>query len=158
MAAGNWHVFARAKKYICNGTVTLGAGVFRMCLCRASASAALAAGFVGLRSTWASVGSEISAQGGYAAGGRSITPAGGKWTVGASARQYRFTFTTAGIVFTASGAPLNNLKYAVIRNSTGGGAGYVLCYVTLSSAAFTVASPNTLTIEPSQPAGIFTMA
>ncbi len=78
--------------------------------------------------------------------------------MGASARQYKFTFTSIGIVFTANGSALNDIKYAVIRNSTGGGAGYVLCYVTLSSAAFTVASPNTLTIQPSPSGGIFTMA
>jgi hypothetical protein len=155
MAAGPWKIYAKAKKYIGNGTITLGAGVFKMQLHRASASAAILV--LSTRSTNASIPGEISAVGGYAAGGRNLVPATAQWTVGASARQYKFTYTTAGLVFTASGAALNNIKYALIRNSTGAGAGKVLCFCTLSTAAFTVASGNTLTIGPAT-TGVFTMA
>jgi hypothetical protein len=69
----------------------------------------------------------------------------------------KFTYTTAGIIFTASGAALNNIKYALLRNSTGAGAGKVLCYCTLSTAAFTITSGNTLTITPHS-SGVFTLA
>lgn len=155
MAAGTWKIYAKAKKYIGAGTITLGAGVFKMCLHRASASAAILA--LSTRSTWASIPGEISARGGYVAGGRNLGPATGQWTVGASAKQYKFTYTTAGLVFTASGSALNNIKYAVIRNSTGAGAGKVLCFCTLSTAAFTISSPNTLTITPNA-SGVFTLA
>lgn len=155
MAAGTWKIYAKAKKYIGAGTITLGAGVFKMCLHRASASAAILA--LSTRSTWASIPGEISARGGYVAGGRNIGPATGKWTVGASAKQYKFTYTTSGLVFTASGSALNNIKYAIIRNSTGAGAGKVLCFCTLSTAAFTITSPNTLTISPAA-TGVFTLA
>jgi len=130
-------------------------GVFRMCLCRASASANLLKITNTGISTWASVGSEISARGGYPANGKSIP--GIKWTVGASTKQMKFTYTTAGIVFTASGSSLNNIKYAVIRNSTAAGAGKVLCYCTLSTSPFTINSPNTLTILPASN-GVFTLA
>lgn len=154
MAAGSFKIFNKAKKFLGNGTITLGAGVFKMCLLRASASAALAGLAI---STWASIsGTEISARGGYAAGGRNIGPATGKWTTGASAKQMKFTYTTAGLVFTANGSALNNIKYVVIRNSTGAGAGKVVCFCTLSTAAFTVSSPNTLTISPNAN-GVFTM-
>jgi hypothetical protein len=98
----------------------------------------------------------IVTSGGYVAGGRNIAPATGQWTVGASAKQYKFTFTTAGIVFTASGSTIQNIKYALIRNSTGAGAGKVLCFCTLSTAAFNLTSPNTLTITPAA-AGVFTL-
>ncbi len=155
MPAGVWKIYAKAKKYIGNGTITLGAGVFKMALHRPSASAAILV--LSTRSTWASIPGEISAVGGYAVGGRNIGPATGHWTVGASAKQYKFSYTTLGIIFTASGATLANIKYAILRNSTGAGAGRVLCFCTLSSAAFSITSPNTLTIFPAS-TGVFTLA
>lgn len=156
MAAGTWKVFTRAARYIGTGAITLNAGIFRMCLCRASASANLLKRTNGGISTWASVTGEVSAVGGYAANGRTILPATGKWSVGASTKAMKFYYTTAGLVFTASGAAIQNIKYAVLRNSTGAGAGKVLCFVTLSTAAFTLAANNTLTITPAA-AGVFAM-
>lgn len=155
MAAGTWKIYAKAKKYIGAGTITLGAGVFKMQLHRTSASAAILV--LSTRSTNASIPGEISALGGYAVGGRNLVPATSQWTVGASTKQYKFTYSTVGLVFTASGAALNNIRYGLIRNSTGAGAGKVLCFCTLSTAAFTVASGNTVTIGPAA-TGVFTMA
>ena len=157
MAAGSWKVFTQAKRLLGSGSITLGAGIFRMSLHRASASAnILKISNAGI-STFASVPGEISAVGGYVAGGRTIGPAAGHWTVGASSKQMKFTYTTAGLVFTASGASLSNIKYALLRNSTGAGAGKVLCYCTLSSTAFTITSGNTLTITPNA-SGVLTLA
>jgi len=157
MAAGSWKLYTQFKRLLGSGSITLGAGVFKMTLHRASASAnILRISDAGI-STYASIGAEISATGGYATGGRSLLPVTGKWTVGASSKQMKFTYTTAGIVFTASGAALNNIKYAAIRNSTGAGAGKVLCFCTLSSTAFTITSGNTLTITPNA-SGVFTLA
>lgn len=154
MAAGTWKIYAKAKKLIGAGTITLGAGVFKMELHRTSASAAILV--LSTRSTNASIPAEISATGGYVAGGRNIVPATGKWTAGASAKQYKFDMSTIGLVYTASGAALNNIKYALIRNSTGAGAGKLLCFCTLSTAAFTVSSGNTLTIQAAA-TGLFTL-
>ena|SRR5262252_1885679 len=151
MAAGAWKIYAKAKKLMCAGTITLGAGVFKMQLHRNSASPAIAV--LSTRSTAASIGSEISARGGYVAGGRNLVPATSQWTVGASAKQYKFTYSTVGLVFTASNSPLNNIRYALIKNS----AGKVLCFCTLSTANFTITSPNTLTILPAA-TGVFTLA
>lgn len=153
MAAGVWKIFGKAKKYIGNGTITLGAGVFKMMLCRASASASLL--LLSTRSTWASIPGEISARGGYAANGRNLLPATGTWA-SVSAKAQKFTYSTIGLAFTASGSALNNIKYAVIRNSTGAGAGKLLCFATLSTAAFTIANGNTLTISPAAN-GVFTL-
>ena len=155
MSAGTWKIYAKAKKYIGAGTITLGAGVFKMSLHRVSASAAILV--LSTRSTFASIPGEISARGGYAAGGRNLVPATAQWTVGASAKQYKFTQTTIGLVFTASGSSLSNIKYCLVRNSTGAGAGKVLMFCTLSTAAFTITSPNTLTIQPAA-TGFFTLA
>jgi hypothetical protein len=159
MAAGAWKLYTRAKRTIGAGSggITLGTGVFKMCLFRTSASAQILKISNGGISTFASVGSEISATGGYATGGRNLPPATGKWTVGASTKQMKFTYTTAGLVFTANGANLNNIRYAGIRNSTGAGAGKMICFCSLSTAAFTITSPNTLTISPAA-TGVFTMA
>jgi hypothetical protein len=155
MAAGTWKIYAKAKQYIGNGTITLGAGVFKMQLHRASASAAILV--LSTRSVSSSIPGEISAVGGYVAKGRNLVPATAQWVVGASAKQYKFTYTTAGLVFTASGASLSNIKYAFIRNSVNGSTGKLLCFCTLSTAAFTITSPNTLTILPAA-TGVFTLA
>ena len=147
MAVGTIKIYTRAKRYMQNGTITLGAGVFKMMLLRASASAAILKISNGGISTWASLSTfEITAQGGYAANGRNIVPATGKLTVGSSVKQMKFTQSTIGVVFTANGAALNNIKYLAIRNSTGAGAGKLVGYCTLSTAAFTIANGNTLTI------------
>jgi hypothetical protein len=155
MAAGTWKVYAKAKKLIGAGTITLGAGVFKMQLHRTSASATILV--LSTRSLNTSIAGEISATGGYAAGGRNLLPATGKWTVGTSAKQYKFTYSTVGLVFTANGGNLTNIRYALIRNSTGAGVGKVLCFCTLSTAAFTITSGNTLTIVPNA-SGVFTLA
>ena len=164
MAVGTWKIYTRAKRLIgtggvamTSGGVTLGVGVFKMTLHRASASANILKVSNGGISTFASVPGDLTAQGGYAAGGRNLLPATGAWTVGASTKAMKFTYSTVGLVFTASGATLKNIKYALIRTSSGAGAGKVVCFVTLSTAAFSITSPNTLTILPAS-TGVFTMA
>jgi hypothetical protein len=161
MAAGTWKIYASAKKRIGAGTITLGAGIFKMSLHLVGASAAILV--LSTRSKFSSIGSEIANAGGYpnagaASGGRTILPATGQWTVGASAKQYKFTYTTIGLAFTASGAALSAIKYAALHFSSGAvTSGFVLCFVTLSTAAFSIASPNILTILPAA-TGVFTLA
>jgi hypothetical protein len=151
MAATQWQLYNSAKKYIGNGTITLGAGVFKMVLARTSSNASTFT-----LSTYASVTAEISATGGYTAGGKNLVPATAQWTVGASAKQLKYTMSAVGLAFTASGASLTNIRYAILRNSTGVAAGKLLCFCQLSSAQFTVTSPNTLTVLPAA-TGIFTL-
>jgi len=151
MAASAWQLYNKAKQSIGNGTITLGAGVFKMVL---ATSASNTSTFT--LSTYASVTNEISATGGYVTGGKDLVPATALWTVGASAKQYKFTMSTVGLAFTASGASLTNIKYAILRNSTGATAGRLLCFCQLSSSQFTVTSPNTLTVLPAA-TGIFTL-
>jgi hypothetical protein len=151
MAASAWQLYNKAKQSIGNGTITLGAGVFKMVL---ATSASNASTFT--LSTYASVTNEISATGGYVTGGKNLVPATALWTVGASAKQYKFTMSSVGLAFTASGASLTNIKYAILRNSTGATAGKLLCFCQLSSSQFTVTSPNTLTVLPAA-TGIFTL-
>ena len=151
MAASAWQLYNIAKKYIGNGTITLGAGVFKMVLASASSNASTFT-----ISTYAQITNEIAAAGGYVTGGRNLVPAPSQGVTGASAKQMKFTQTTTGLTFTASGANLADIKYAIIRNSTGSTAGKLLCFCQLSSSNFTVTSPNTLTIIPAA-TGIFTL-
>ena len=151
MAASAWQLYNSAKKHIGNGTITLGAGVFKMVLASASSNASTFT-----LSVYASLTNEIAATGGYVAGGRDLVPATALWTTGASAKQLKFTQTTAGLTFTASGAKLVNVKYAIVRNSTSAGGGRLLCFCRLSASEFTVTTPNTLTIIPAA-TGIFTL-
>ena len=147
MAASAWQLYNDGKRYIGNGTIQLGVNNFKMAL---FTSASNASTFT--LSTFASLTSEISATGGYVSGGKALVPATGQWTTGASAKQMKFTYSTVGLTFTASGASLTNVKYAVIYNS----AGKLLCFCQLSSAQFTVTSPNTLTVLPAA-TGVFTL-
>ena len=151
MAATAWQLYNSAKKYIGNGTITLGAGVFKMVLAQSASNASTFT-----LTTYTQITNEVATAGGYAAGGRSLVPSTAQWTTGASAKQLKFTQTTAGLTFTASGANLVNVKYAIVRNSTGAAAGKLLCFCQLSSANFTVTSPNTLTVIPAA-TGIFTL-
>ena len=159
MAATAWQLYNSAKKYIGSGsTITLGVGVFKMVLASASSNAAtFTLSAYGGGGALTSVTNEIAATGGYVTGGKNLVPATAQWTVNpSSAKQMKFTMSTVGLAFTASGAPLTDIKYAIIRNSTGGAAGKLLCFCELSSSNFTVASPNTLTVLPAA-TGIFTL-
>ena len=152
MAASAWQLYNSAKSSIGNGTITLGAGVFKMALAKAASNAST---FTLI--AFGSLTSEVAAAGGYVAGGRNLVPATGQWVQGASAKQQKFTMSAIGLAFTASGASIVDIKYAVIRNSVSSAAsGKLLCWCQLSSANFTVASPNTLTVLPAT-TGIFTL-
>ena len=151
MAATAWQLYNSAKKYIGNGTITLGAGVFKMVLAQTASNASTFT-----LSTYASVTNEVAAAGGYVTGGRNLVPATAQWTVGASAKQQKFSMSAVGLAFTASGASLVNIRYAILRNSTGAAAGKLLCFCQLSSSQFTVTSPNSLTFLPAA-TGIFTL-
>jgi hypothetical protein len=147
MAASAWQLYNSGKRYIGNGTIELGVGNFKMALLTSASNTSTFT-----LSTFASLTSEISATGGYVTGGKALNPATGQWTTGASAKQMKFTYSTVGVTFTASGAPLTNVKYAVIYQS----GGKLLCFCQLSSSQFTVASPNTLTVLPAA-TGVFTL-
>lgn len=147
MAASAWQLYNSGKRYIGNGTIELGVGNFKLALLRSASNTSTFT-----LSTFASLTSEISATGGYVTGGKALVPATGQWTTGASAKQMKFTYSTVGVTFTASGAPLTNVKYAVIYQS----GGKLLCFCQLSSTQFTVASPNTLTVLPAA-TGVFTL-
>ena len=151
MAASAWQLYNEAKYYIGNGTIRLGTGVFKMVLLKSASNASTFT-----LSTYAQLSAEVATAAGYVAGGRALVPATGQWVQGASAKQQKFTMSAIGIAFTASGATIENIKFAVLRNSVSSGVGKVLCWCKLSSSQFDLASPNTLTVLPAA-TGIFTL-
>jgi len=159
MAATAWQLYSKGKRYIGNGTIELGVSNFKMALFRTSSNASTFT-----LSTFGSLAAQISATGGYVSGGKALVPATGKWTTGASAKQMQFTYSTVGLTFTASALTtasttannLNNVRYAVIYKDASGSAAKLVCFCALSSAQFTVSSPNTLTVLPAA-TGVFTL-
>ena len=143
MAATAFALYNEAKKYIGGADLDLNGATFKLKLCTSASNAETLT-----LSTFASVTSEISATGGYAANGKALADV--VLTVGASAKQYKFDATD--LVFTASGAALNNIKYAVIGVS----GGKALCWSKLTTSQFTLSTNNTLTIAFNT-AGIFTL-
>ena len=133
MAASAFSIYNEAKKYIMNGTIVLGTSVLKLKLCTSASNAATLT-----LSTFASVDNEIPLSGGYAANGKAL--ASMEVTSVLSAKS--FSFDAADLVFTASNSSLSNIKFAVVGIS----GGKALCYSKLSTAPFTVTSPNTLTI------------
>ena len=146
MAATAWTFYTEAKKKIGNNTIQLDAGIWKMELFTSASNASTTSLSIGSQVT-----NEIAAQGGYVAGGRTI--AGIVWTISGDAVKWDAT----DLVFTASGANLSIIKYAVIRNSVGAAtSGHLLVWSRLSSSEFSVTSGNTLTIQFAT-AGIFTL-
>jgi len=144
MAAAAWRLYAKAKEYIGDGTIQLGTNGFKMALFKGSSNASTLT-----LSTLASV--TVQASGGaYTAGGKYLAPSAGTWTLSGST--VTFDYTTLGITFTASGSNISAVQYAVIHNS----AGKLLCWSKLSTSAFSVADPNTLTVLPAA-TGVFTL-
>jgi hypothetical protein len=144
MAASAWTMFPRGRHHI--GTQTLSAGTYRLSLHKSAASTNLSAS--GL-TQFGSVGNECTG------GGYSATALGNiAWTAGTSANISKWD--CSDIVITASGSDITNVRFAVIRLSTGASQGLPICYAALSTTAFTVSTGNTLTIQLAT-TGIFTL-
>ncbi len=86
MAVGTWKIYAKAKHRIGTGTITLSSGLFKMSLHNTAASTNIIV--LTTRDLFSGVGNEISARGGYAAGGRTILRGAASviWTAGASTK------------------------------------------------------------------------
>ena len=144
MAAAAWRLYAKAKEYIGDGTIQLGTQGLKMALFRGSSN---------VSTVTLSTLVELSVQasgGAYVAGGKFLVPSAGTWTLAGST--VTLDYISLGITFTASGSVISAVQYAVIYNS----AGKLLCWSKLSSAPFSVSSPNTLTVLPAA-TGVFTL-
>lgn len=150
MASTAWALWNKAKKNIGNGVILLGTNAFRMQLHTSAAVGFTTAATLSINT---SVTGECTNANGYVTGGQLLT--GVVWTTGQSVGQYKFDI--ADPVWTATGGTIPNIKYAMIRNSTGAGAGKLLCWSKLTTAQFTLAINNTLTIQINS-LGVFTLS
>jgi len=150
MVASAWSVFDVAKRNIGNNTISLSAtSGYKISLHKTAANTNL----TGAITIWSSIGNEVTYTGNIAAGG--VALGGTQWVVGTSAGQYKFSASNA--IFTASGASITSIRFAVIRFSAGAASGYPLCFAALSTGQFSVSSNNTLTVQANA-SGIFTLA
>lgn len=142
MAATAWAFYTKAKKKIGAGTIQLGTNVFKLQLHTSASNASVAT-----LSTAASVSNEVSNANGYTTGGKSL--ASPVWTVSGT----NVKFDSNDPLWTATGGNIANVKYGVIKNS----AGQAMCWSKLSTAQFTIAIGNTLTIQMAS-TGIFVLS
>ena len=149
MSAGAWTVYNLAKKKIGNGSLSLASTVFRITLHTSASNANTAT-----LGVYNSVTGEVTEANGYSSSGKAMTTE--VWTVGTSAGQYKFD--ADDVVWTGTGGAIANIKFAVIWLSAAASANrHLLCRSQLTSAQFTLASGNTLTIVMNA-SGILTLA
>ena len=148
MAASAFTVFKTAKGYIGDGTIDLDTDSFKIALF--TSATALSAGIASTYTQLAGAATQVAAAGGYPTGGEALT--GVDWTTGTSAGQHKFVCDN--YVLTASSSQIVNIRYAVIYEV---GNDKLLAYCALSTAQFTLATNNTLTVTMPT-TGIFTLA
>lgn len=148
MAAQAWKFYNLAKKKIGNGTISLASTVMRISLVTSASN--FATFTLGV---FASLTNEIADGNGYSTSGKSLT--GEVWTVGASAKQYKWD--SDDVTWTGTGGAIANIKGAVIWLSGASANGrHLVAFSSLTSSQFTLASGNTLTLQMNS-AGIATL-
>lgn len=103
--------------------------------------------------TFVSLTSEVAEANGYSSSGKALTNE--VWTVGASAKSYKFDVDD--VVWTGTGGTIPNIKLAVIWLSAAATTGrHLLCVASLTSSQFTLSQNNTMTLQINS-LGVFTM-
>ena len=150
MAVGAFTFYNMGKQYI-SGTINLGSTNFSAHLYTSASNFATAT-----LSTLAGLTNEVASGNGYKLSGKALTTV--TWGAGTSAAQKKFT--SSAFLWTATGGTIASIKGLVLVAQTGASAkastNKLLCFCTLTTAQFTLASANTLTITPSA-TGIFTL-
>lgn len=147
MAASAWTLYDKAKKKLCNGTMTL-PGAYRIVLVGSASNYATSA-----LSLLGSLTDQVTEGNGYSSSGKGLS--GESWGSGASTGQMKFDVTDP--VWTATGGAINSIRAAVIvRSSDSAGGMHLLCYAALTTGAFNLGTGNTLTIQMNA-AGVFTL-
>ena len=148
MAASSFTVFREAKKGLADGSINLSSGVYKLVLIRSGATMLSANTSA---TTWAELKTEgvteVAEAGGYSSSGENL--ANVSWT--RSGTTIKFDAQDWSLSVTAD---LLSIRACLIRESLGDN---ILCYASLSTAAFDLSSGNKLTIA-FDAAGIFTLA
>ncbi len=148
MSAQAWKIYNLAKKKIGNSSLNLSSTAFRMTLhTSASNAATLTLG------VYNSLTNEVTEANGYSSSGKALTTE--VWTVGASAKSYKFDVDD--VIWTGTGGTIPNIKLAAIWISAAASANrHLLCVSSLTSSQFTLSQNNTLTLQINS-LGVFTM-
>lgn len=149
MAAQAWKIFNKAKKKLGTGAVLLNGTHFRASLYTSASNFATLT-----LSCFGSLTNEItSVASSYSSSGKALTSAA--WTVGASAKQYKFA---VGNFFWSANAQLPNIKGVVIWMSAASTNGrHIIASASLTASQFNLAAGNRLTISINA-SGVFTVA
>jgi hypothetical protein len=141
MAAGAFRLYAAGKKALLNGGIQLGTTTLKAALQKSTSNASASNLTI---TTMASVTTPATG-GAYARktiAGVTVSVLSGS-TV---------TFDCSDLVWTATGSAIGSIMYLVIGVS----AGKPLCWSKLTTAAFTLATGNTLTVQMNA-SGVFTL-
>lgn len=148
MAAQAWKLYNKAKRKIGSATLNLTSTAFRITLHTSASNFATAT-----LTIYNELTNEVTEANGYSSSGKALTSE--VWTVGASAGVYKFD--VGDPIWTATGGTIPNIKGAVIWISAAASASrFLLVRASLTSAQFTLASGNTLTLQMNS-SGVFTM-
>lgn len=148
---GAWSFYDNFHLWIADGTFDLdGGGAFTMALFQSTSNANTST-----NSLYGDLTNEVANANGYTTGGAAIP--GIAWTISVATAK----FTGTGTIWTASGAGISTVRFAVIYlNATSNGhVKPLICRSLLDTAPAdlpTIAAGNTLTITPSA-SGIFTL-
>lgn len=148
MSAQAFKIYNLAKKKIGNTSLNLASSAFRMTLhTSASNAATLTLG------VYNSLTGEVTEANGYSSSGKALTTEA--WTVGASAKSYKFDFDD--VIWTGTGGTIPNIKFAAVWISAAASANrHLLTFASLTSTQFTLSQNNTLTLQINS-LGCFTM-
>ena len=142
MAVQAFKFYDTFKRYMADGTLDLDGTTFDIHLYQSASDFATAT-----QSILSELSSEVANGNGYTQSGKALTVT---WSTGASASEMRFDATA--VIWTATGSGIANIKAAVIVGRTGAsgkaGTNVLVCYASLTSTQFTLASGNTLTLTP----------
>ena len=136
---------SKAKKKICNGTMSL-TSAFRIGLVKTLGATPADVSLYGSFS-------EVTSQTGYVPLGKSLSAEA--WTGADGAGDVTMKFDASNVVWTATLSAITSIKGAIIfLSGATAGARHVLCYSTLTATQFSLAVGNSLTIQMAS-TGIF---
>ena len=145
MAAGAFTFYNQFAELVADGTIDLDNDTFKLALLDSGYSPSAAS------TTFSVVDEDEISGSGYSAGGETLTSVSWSQTAGVA------TFDAADVEYTADGGTIT-ARYAVLHDTTVGGAGDLIGYFLLDStpADVSVTDGNTLTIQWHED-GIFTL-
>jgi hypothetical protein len=154
MSVGAWTFYNTFRKKLGKKIIDLSADAFMIALFKSTSNAAtLTLSTLGLGDERDQRHRRLCAA---SAAGRCSTASGRS-----APRRKQFKFYASAPIFTASGASLNNIKFAVLHDNTvGASAGLrpLVAFCQLSTAQFTISNPATRSAIVNPATGIFTLA